>query len=234
MPKQPEAKNKNVTNNNNNGSGKNTTTSVLGGIVSKTAEAKEKKKDSFNGTEKLTVQITGTPSIVNNSTELINTVTPNKLDFEGKDSNYSSNENDLVSTTNTGDNGFSNKKKKKFVERVGDWNCFKCRNLNFSFRVVCNRCQLSKVESVKMSEQYKPNLSSNYSNNNYLNPIYQIPMNQLNFVNVLGNNNIYPNNVDPYGCYKQNLFSSPNANYSTNDSNAENIINNGTSSDNSK
>ncbi len=39
------------------------------------------------------------------------------------------------------------KKKKPFQEREGDWNCFKCKNLNFSFRVTCNRCQLSKKES---------------------------------------------------------------------------------------
>ncbi len=25
-------------------------------------------------------------------------------------------------------------------ERVGDWVCMKCTNLNFSFRMTCNRC----------------------------------------------------------------------------------------------
>lgn len=45
------------------------------------------------------------------------------------------------------------KKKKPFVERVGDWTCFKCKNLNFSFRVVCNRCQLSKKESEKQTTE---------------------------------------------------------------------------------
>ncbi len=45
------------------------------------------------------------------------------------------------------------KKKKPFVERVGDWNCFKCKNLNFSFRVNCNRCQMSKKESEKLHEE---------------------------------------------------------------------------------
>jgi len=49
------------------------------------------------------------------------------------------------------------KNKKPFAERVGDWVCIKCKNLNFSFRVICNRCQLPKMESDKMF-QYMGNL----------------------------------------------------------------------------
>ena len=48
----------------------------------------------------------------------------------------------------------NSKKKKPFVERIGDWVCLKCRNLNFSFRITCNRCQLSKIESERLFEQY--------------------------------------------------------------------------------
>ena len=36
------------------------------------------------------------------------------------------------------------KKKKPFEIREGDWTCFDCHNLNFSFRILCNRCGLSK------------------------------------------------------------------------------------------
>ena len=39
-------------------------------------------------------------------------------------------------------------KKKQLQERIGDWICLKCRNLNFSFRVACNRCQSSKSENI--------------------------------------------------------------------------------------
>ena len=39
-------------------------------------------------------------------------------------------------------------KKKPFQERAGDWVCLKCKNLNFSFRVVCNRCQCAKDDTV--------------------------------------------------------------------------------------
>ncbi|MCQ2820506.1 MAG: zinc finger Ran-binding domain-containing protein, partial [archaeon] len=38
-------------------------------------------------------------------------------------------------------------KKKKIEERDGDWNCYKCKNLNFSFRTTCNRCQTSRKET---------------------------------------------------------------------------------------
>ena len=40
-------------------------------------------------------------------------------------------------------------KKTEFVEREGDWSCYRCKNINFSFRDVCNKCQLSKDESEK-------------------------------------------------------------------------------------
>jgi len=47
--------------------------------------------------------------------------------------------------------GDKNKKKKKpFIEREGDWICHKCKNLNFSFRLTCNRCQITKDENEKL------------------------------------------------------------------------------------
>ena len=50
----------------------------------------------------------------------------------------------LKKVTNT----FKEKKRLKiFVEREGDWICSSCRNLNFAFRKVCNRCSLPKGES---------------------------------------------------------------------------------------
>lgn len=36
--------------------------------------------------------------------------------------------------------------KKPLTERAGDWVCVHCRNLNFSFRKVCNRCQIARSE----------------------------------------------------------------------------------------
>jgi len=43
-------------------------------------------------------------------------------------------------------------KKSHFVERHGDWICTRCKNLNFSFRIVCNRCKISKAESEVLYE----------------------------------------------------------------------------------
>jgi hypothetical protein len=36
------------------------------------------------------------------------------------------------------------RKQNPFIEREGDWICSNCKNLNFSFRVECNRCKLPK------------------------------------------------------------------------------------------
>lgn len=46
-------------------------------------------------------------------------------------------------------NNISGKKNKVFQEREGDWICGFCKNLNFSFRTKCNRCKISKQESLK-------------------------------------------------------------------------------------
>lgn len=49
-------------------------------------------------------------------------------------------------------NKFQGKKNKIFAERTGDWICNSCKNLNFAFRVVCNRCQLPKPKDCEKKE----------------------------------------------------------------------------------
>lgn len=39
-----------------------------------------------------------------------------------------------------------NNSKKRIKEREGDWICPNCSNLNFSFRIICNRCSFPKKE----------------------------------------------------------------------------------------
>lgn len=39
------------------------------------------------------------------------------------------------------------KTKLPFEIRVGDWICLYCNNLNFSFRIKCNRCGLLRKSS---------------------------------------------------------------------------------------
>ena len=38
-----------------------------------------------------------------------------------------------------------NKKNKKFKKRKGDWNCRICHNINFAFRIECNKCRFPKT-----------------------------------------------------------------------------------------
>ena len=43
---------------------------------------------------------------------------------------------------------------KNFKERDGDWTCFYCKNLNFSFRNECNKCNISKEKSDEGHDNY--------------------------------------------------------------------------------
>ena len=51
------------------------------------------------------------------------------------------------------------RKGKIFTEREGDWICNSCKNLNFAFRVECNRCHLAKgaTEKKEVIENNKEN-----------------------------------------------------------------------------
>ena len=51
-----------------------------------------------------------------------------------------------------------NKSKKNFIEREGDWTCFYCGNLNFSFRKNCNRCGSLRINSEIEHDKYMENV----------------------------------------------------------------------------
>ena len=57
------------------------------------------------------------------------------------------------------------KKKKPLIERKGDWQCPLCHNLNFAFRVSCNRCKLPKEVYIKLTMQQQK-MNENMINNN--------------------------------------------------------------------
>ncbi len=56
----------------------------------------------------------------------------------------SNNEESLVK------NNTNQKKQKSIIERKGDWICFFCKNFNFSFREICNRCHKTKYKTIIM------------------------------------------------------------------------------------
>jgi hypothetical protein len=71
------------------------------------------------------------------------------------------------------------KTKKPFEIREGDWTCSNCNNLNFSFRVKCNRCELAKEQSEqnKTKENKEPKEQKHISTKNknyYSNPSMNI------------------------------------------------------------
>ena len=49
------------------------------------------------------------------------------------------------------------RKQKPFAEREGDWICNSCKNLNFAFRVECNRCKLPKGADSKTNNEENKN-----------------------------------------------------------------------------
>jgi len=66
------------------------------------------------------------------------------------------------------------------------------KNLNFSFRLICNRCQLTKIESEKLFEQYMKNLMNYVKLNEILqNQLINNPnMQSSEKVNFLTNSNL--------------------------------------------
>ena len=53
------------------------------------------------------------------------------------------------------------RKQKPFAEREGDWICNSCKNLNFAFRVECNRCKLPKGAEAKTNNNDDKNKENN-------------------------------------------------------------------------
>ena len=53
------------------------------------------------------------------------------------------------------------RKQKPFTEREGDWICSSCKNLNFAFRVECNRCKLPKGTDAKANNNDEKKVDNN-------------------------------------------------------------------------
>ena len=124
------------------------------------------------------------------------------------------NKRDMIHTNN------DDKRKKPLIERKGDWLCPKCSNLNFAFRLICNRCQSPKFEADSQNQTQTNPLSNNINSN----PLMMSPQNQLNPFNThfTPNNQLNQsnNNTPPFGGMppltpphnQLNLQSQPNLN----------------------
>ena len=85
-------------------------------------------------------------------------------------------------------------KNQKIKERRGDWICAKCGNLNFSFRLVCNRCQLVKTQSDFILQRINLFNNQNFQMGNFNNGNFNNNLNsQFQFVN---NGPFYFNNMN--------------------------------------
>jgi len=105
-------------------------------------------------------------------------------------------QNEETNTNNNDNNSYNNKQKNyRFVERQGDWICIKCKNLNFSFRVICNRCKLPKSDTQQFYDEHIKGLmniviqNQIFTGNVNNNPIYL----NLNCNNIFSPNNLYKN-----------------------------------------
>ncbi len=71
----------------------------------------------------------------------------NKLSKINNQHNQFNNNNNNNNSNNKSKKTKNKKKKKNFVAKKGDWVCYNCKNINYSFRDKCNKCALDKEES---------------------------------------------------------------------------------------
>jgi hypothetical protein len=67
-----------------------------------------------------------------------------------------------------------NKKKINFTVKKDDWVCYDCKNINFSFRDKCNRCQLNKEESEQKYIDAGNIILSKLNDNNFENSFLKL------------------------------------------------------------
>ena len=100
-------------------------------------------------------------SFINNINS-INSNNNNNIELENNICNlYGNNSNKKFCNYNKNER----KKLRPFTGRSGDWVCVNCQNLNFAFRVFCNRCNLAKIESDKLQISKIKKIEKYYSSN---------------------------------------------------------------------
>ena len=92
-----------------------------------------------------------------NPNNTIPNVQPNQPKLNPMFFSYNEEHNNVSGNNHTKSNTKKNEKNKKknkkpFDKRKGDWKCPNCNNLNFAFRIVCNRCQIPKPDNISEDE----------------------------------------------------------------------------------
>ena len=77
---------------------------------------------------------------------------------------------------------YPKKKTRPFTERVGDWICKNCKNLNFAFRNECNRCKMLKKDCVEIIKNVEENQIENKTNN-YNKKMFKYKKHYINQIN---------------------------------------------------
>ena len=92
-----------------------------------------------------------TENKIENFSDILLPLAKNGYEFLPKSYKLNQNKNKFNNIENNKEFEFLNNnknKKKGFQERRGDWKCALCHNLNFAFRMKCNRCQALKEKSI--------------------------------------------------------------------------------------
>lgn len=89
-------------------------------------------------------------SLINNGYEFIPKKYRNNIGLKNVGGIKKSIVNNKPKIKNTNENKNSlNKNKNKIIKgKKGDWFCHICHNLNFAFRIICNRCKTPKEECI--------------------------------------------------------------------------------------
>ena len=122
----------------------------------------EKEKEKENENENKIEDKIGNESQIQTPLSLLKV---NKFDYTKMKFNIPilNNMNNNINLNNI-NNQNKEKPKKHFEIRAGDWTCYDCNNLNFAFRIKCNRCGLPKevsLQKFKMGLFKNLNIQSN-------------------------------------------------------------------------
>lgn len=97
-----------------------------------------------------------TETVTETTTYILRPIVSNQIQNKNKFNPFlreGYNKSKVFTYTNINREAKKKKKKREFVEREGDWSCYRCKNVNFSFRDKCNKCGFTKDESEKKFQE---------------------------------------------------------------------------------